>query len=255
MKKSFFIQSAGKKIYVELGFPKKVPAPAVIIGHGLRSYYPGFLNMFAKAMRDAGYISVVFHFLGTGKSDGKFEDKTTAAMLLNYEDVLAFLKKSADVRGIGVVGRSNAGSLAILHGPDDAIKAYCFLAPPLFYSLGMTKFVKSAKIRGEYFYHKSYKRPHTKGPGRLPLTFLTELKKYDPILLKNVPKLKPVIYFQSTKDEAVLVSDGHYDYYRKNLPQPRKIVLIKGGNHSFKGHKRFVINETVKWFKRYLKQK
>ena len=61
--------------------------------------------------------------------------------------------------------------------------------------------------------------------------------------------------FQSTKDEAVPILMGHYDYWKKNLPSPNKFILINGGNHSFKGHKRFVINESIKWFKKYLSVK
>src|SRR4051812_33736508 len=112
----FYIPSGKDKIYVELSFPKKLPASAVIVGHGLRSYYPGFLDMFAKAIREAGYIAVKFHYVGTGKSSGKFEDKTTTRMLQNYRDVVSFLKKQKDIRNLGVVARSNSGPLATLAG-------------------------------------------------------------------------------------------------------------------------------------------
>lgn len=251
-KKSYFIPSAGKQVYVELGFPKKVPAPAVIVAHGLRSYYPGFLDMFAKAFREAGYISVKFHYLGTGKSSGKFEGKSTKAMLQNYNDVLRFLEKIPQVKGIGVMARSNSGSLATIHGPDKAVKAYIFLAAPAYYSKCMGHYLDDVRIAGKFFYHKSFKRAHTKGAGRLPLSFIAEVKRYDKVLLRNASKMKPVIFFQSTGDEAVQVTEGHYDFWKKNLPNPKKIVLIEGGNHSYKGHKRFVINQGIKWLKKYL---
>lgn len=251
--KKYFIKSTGGKIYVELGFPKKTPAPAVIVAHGLRSYYPGFLNMFAKRLRDAGYISVKFHFLGTGKSDGKFEDKTTGAMLKNYEDVLDFLQTVPEINSIGVMGRSNAGILAVIHGPDKRIKAYSLLAPASYFAKAMSKFVTSSKVKGKFFYHKSYKRPHTKGPGRLPFTFVDEIKSFEPRLYKNAPKMKNVAIFQSTKDEACTMEEGHFDYWKKHLPNPRKLVLIEGGNHSYKGHKAFVISESIKWFNKFLK--
>jgi dienelactone hydrolase len=251
--KKVYIQSANKKIYIELGYPKKIPAPAVVIAHGLRSYYSGFLNMFAKSVRENGYISVKFHFLGTGKSEGLFEEKSSADMLQNYQDVISFLKKQPKISKIGVVGRSNAGSLAILAGPDPNIKAYAFLAPPAYYSKTVSKFIKNAKIKGKFFYHKSFKRLHTKGEGRLPLNFVEELKKYDRQLLDNAKKMKNVILFQSTADETVLVNEGHFDYWKENLPEPKKMVLVKGGNHSFKGHKKYVINESIKWLDRFLK--
>ena len=251
--KKVYIQSANKKIYIELGYPKKIPAPAVVVAHGLRSYYSGFLNMFAKSVRENGYISVKFHFLGTGKSEGLFEEKSSADMLQNYQDVISFLKKQPKISKIGVVGRSNAGSLAILAGPDPSIKAYAFLAPPAYYSKTVGKFIQNAKVKDKFFYHKSFKRLHTKGEGRLPLNFVEELKKYDQQLLNNAKKMKNVILFQSTADETVLISEGHFDYWKENLPDPKKMVLVNGGNHSFKGHKKYVINESIKWLDRFLK--
>lgn len=251
-KKIHFIHSGDDRIYIEVGYPQRLPAPAVIVAHGLRSYYTGFLNMFAKALRQAGYISIKFHFVGTGKSSGKFEHKTTGAMLRNYRDVLGFVKTLPEVTRLGVVARSNAASLATLYGPDPDIKAYAFLAPPAYYSLSMGKFVKNAVTKGGYFYHHSFKRPHTKGPGRLPLNYVNEMRKFDRLLLQNMKHIKPVIFFQSTKDEAVRIDEGHFEYWKVTLPRPKKIILIQGGNHSYKGYKRFVIHETLGWFKRYL---
>lgn len=255
MIKKYFIPSGNHKIYLELNYPENIkpPTSAVIIAHGLRSYYPGFLDMFAKAIRQAGYISVKFHYVGTGKSSGKFEEKSTTAMLKNYKDVLAFLKMHPDIKSLGIMARSNSANLVTLAGLDLKIKAYIFLAPPAFYSQNMGKFVTESKIKGDYFYHKSFKRPHTKGLGRLPLNYIQDLKKYDKLLLRNISKIKPVIFFQSTKDEAVPIAEGHYDYWREHLPNPKKMVLIKGGNHSYRGYKRYVIDTGIKWLKKYLK--
>lgn len=251
----YYIDSCGRKIYVEIGYPegKIVKRNAVVVAHGLRSYYTGFLDTFAKRLRDVGYISVKFHFLGTGKSDGNFEEKTTKFMLQNYNDVIDFLKKHPNVKNIGVVGRSNAGTLAALAGPDDRVKSYVLLAAAVFLSKSFELFVNNAKREGGFFYHPSYKRPHTKGEGRLPLSFLDEIRGYDKQVLDNIPKLKNVAFFQSTEDEAVTIAQGHFDYYKKYLSKPNKLYLIEGGNHSYKGHKKFVIDESIKWFKKTLK--
>ncbi len=251
-RRRFLIPSGLAKIYVELLYPLKTPAPAVVITHGLRSFFPGFLNMFAKRLCDHGYIAAKFHFVGTGKSTGRFEDKTTTAMLKNYLDVLGFLRTRPEVTSLGVVGRSNAGSLATIAGPQRDVRAYVFLAPPLYYSQTFKHYLESGTIRGRYLHHQSFKRPHTKGPGRLPLRFFEEIRRYDRKLLLNAKLMKPVILFQSTADEAVLVADGHFDYWKAHLAKPRRLVLIRGGNHSYRGYKAYVIRESIKWFQRYL---
>ncbi len=248
-----FIKSAGKKVFVQIEYPEgKLSGPAIIVAHGLRSYYTGFLNMFSKSLRDNGYITVKFHFLGTGKSEGDFEDKSTKAMLQNYRDVVDFLKNKKEIKGIGVMGRSNAGSLAIISGYDSSIKAYVLLAPPIFYSKCMSIYVNNGEIRDGFIYHKSFKRKHTNGLGRLPVTFMDEIKKFDKPLVDNVSLMKNVAIFQSEEDEAVLVADGHFDYLKKYLPEPKEIHYYKKGNHSFKGFKRIVISDALKWFKKKL---
>lgn len=252
MTRHFFVKSGRDSIYVEIGYPKRNPAPAVLVMHGLRSYYPGFLDMFAKRLRKEGYISVKFHFVGTGKSSGKFEDKTTTAMLKNYEDVVAFLKTRPEISSLGLVARSNAGSLALLHGPDQAIKALVLLASPIYYSRALSNLTTTAKLKNGFFYHPSFKRLHTKGPGRLPSSYMDDLKKYDLPLLKAVKKMQRVLYIQSVKDEVVLLKDGHFEYCTKNLPEPKKTLLMPDGNHSYKGHKKEVITEAVHWLKRFL---
>lgn len=251
--KKVFVKSGKADIYVEIGYPKKIPAPAIILAHGLRSYFPGFLNNFAKSLREAGYISIKFHFVGTGHSTGLFEDKFNSTMLNNYVDVINYVKKMSEVKGIGVVGRSNAGGLALIHGYDPAVKAYSLLAPPyVYYDIFKEYYLDKAEVKGKYFYHKSFVRPHTKGPGRLPLSFIDELKKYDKIILEKGKTLKNCIVFQSTEDEVVKYKDGHFDYWKKHLSKPNKMVLIKGGNHSFKGRKKEVIKGSIDWFKKFL---
>lgn len=250
--KKSLIKSGDNKIYVEIEYPEKLPASAVIIAHGLRSYFPGFLNNFAKKLRDSGYITVKFHFVGTGKSTGKFEDKTAIEMLNNYSDVLEFIKKEPDVLDIAVIGRSNAGSTVVAHGPDSRIKAYALLAPPCFLGVVMEKFVKSATIKGKFFYHSSFKRPHTKGEGRLPIDFVENSLLYDQLIAEKVGKMKNVILFQGTNDESVRIEEGHFKFWKKMLPKPNKFVVIENVKHSFPGKHNYVFDETIKWFKKFL---
>lgn len=251
-KEPVYIDSDGGKIYLELGYPAKTPAPAILITHGLRSYFPGFLDIFAKKLRHDGFITAKLHFIGTGKSSGLFEDKTTEAMLKNYVIAVEYLKKLPQVTTIGFIGRSNAGALPVIKGPDKRIKAYVMLATAAYYSMPFKNLFKKSEKRGNFFYDKSFKRYHTKGEGRLPTDFIEKAKKYDNRVLSGIKHLKNVMYIQCLEDEAVLVSEKHFEYWNANLSNPHKMIMLPKGSHSYKGCKSNVIKESVGWFKKYL---
>ncbi len=247
-----YIMSAGQRVYVEIIFPRKPARSAVIFCGGLRSHTPGFLNNFALAAAEAGYAAVKFDYVGTGRSDGKFEDKLTSVMLKNLKDVIDFVAVLSGIKRIAIVTRSNSGSLLAIHGRDKRITALSLVAMPVLYAKVFELFLQTGTKRGKYLYHKSFKRKHTKGPGRLPLAFFAELKKYEPLVFRQVKYLRNAIYFQSDTDE-VLRQDGHFEYLQKHLPKPNNGVLVHGVSHSFLPNKQHVvIIETLRWFKRFL---
>lgn len=247
------IPSEGAQIYVEVIYPTKPSHKAVIFAHGLRSYFSGFLDRFALELVRAGFIAVKFHFVGTGHSTGEFKDKLNSVMLRNYEAVLDWVAALPEVRTIGVVARSNGAQLAIVHGADPRVQGYVMLGPPVFVAGGMTKFVEGATKRdATYFWHKSFKRPHTKGEGKLPLAYVDELAALEPIIQRNIPKVQGVMVIQSNTDEAVLWEEGHFQYLEAHLPEPKQMVVIPNTTHSFLGHKREVIQHGIGWLKERL---
>ena len=170
-------------------------------------------------------------------------------MLKNLEDVIDFTARLPGIKRIGVVTRSNSGSLLAIHGRDPRVTAVSLVAMPVIYAKPFEHFVREGERRGKYIYHKSFKRKHTKGPGRLPVSFFTELKTYQSRVFKGVPQLRNVIHFQSDTDE-VLRNDGHFEYLQKHLPAPHKSVRVHGVTHSFlPGKQQLVINETLLWLK------
>lgn len=253
--KKFYIESAGKKIYVQIEIPKnaKLPAPAIIVAHGLRSFYKGFLDKFAKKFRDAGYISVKVHFIGTGKSEGIFEEKNFTTISHNLTDTIDFLATRPEIKGIGVMGRSDGATLTAIMGPNKHVNAYVLLCPSLYLEDAIKVFVDTAEIKDGFFYHKSFKRAHTKGPGRLPLSYIVDQKKFEKPLRNNIPKMKNVALFQSAKDEAVIPGLIEFEYYKKHLPEPKWVKKYEGGqNHSFKGVRKEVIKDSLLWFQKTL---
>lgn len=246
------IASGSHHIAMELIFPRRPLHSGVIFCQGLRSYNRGFLSNFAMATARAGYLGVKFDYVGTGRSNGLFEEKLTSTMLNNLEDVIDHVAGIPNVKHIGVVARSNSGSLLIIHGRDHRITTSALISVPVYYNLPFENFKREGKHLGRYYYHKSFKRKHTKGEGRLPDRFFTELETYAPTVLKNVLHIPNVIHFQGMDDE-VLRNDRHFEYLQDHLPQPHKSVRVPNANHSFlPGKQNVVIRETISWFKNFL---
>lgn len=246
-----FISSAGQKIYVEAVYPRRNSSAAVIMAHGLRSYYTGFFNNFSLALVRAGYIVVKFHFVGTGFSSGKFENKLNSIMRQNLKDVIKWTSGLPGIKKIGIVARSNATSLVFLHGSDSRICAYSLLAASVYMRRAAEYYLASGKKVGKYLVHKSFSRSHTKGAGRLPLKYFSELLALDRILLHRVSGIKRAICFQSVNDEFASIEQGDFAYLARHLPEPKRMVEIDAKTHSFHGKQTYVIRETISWFNRY----
>lgn len=249
-RKKEFIKSAGFNIYVEFIYPKKVPAPAVIIAHGLRSYYPGLLDRVALKLVRNGYIAVKFHYVGTGYSDGKLENKLNKVMFQNLKDVLDHVSGQKEVTSLGFIGRSNSANLILAHGPDQRIGCYVLYGPNHREFEDLQIFIKNGEVRNGYVYHKSFKRPHTKGPGRIPIEFFKE--NFEPTIQRNIGNIKRVLFVQGGKDETMSEPQQNFDYFKTHLPQPQRCVLVPGTTHSYLGKKQIVYDETVKWIIKYL---
>ncbi|MEW6610836.1 MAG: CocE/NonD family hydrolase [Patescibacteria group bacterium] len=247
-----YISSAGYQIYIEVIYPDHKTDAAIIMAHGLRSFFPGFFNNFSNALVRAGYMVVKFHFVGTGLSAGKFEDKLNSVMLQNLKDVVQWTKTLPNVKKIGMVARSNAVSLAILHGYDPYLHAYALLAPSVFMRHIVSYYLTTGKKSGNYLLHTSFSRPHTKGIGRLPLKYFKELAAYDRVIPHRIKEIKRAICFQSKRDELASADQRDFAYCAQHLPKPACMVLVDAKTHSFHGKQSYVIKETIRWFHRYL---
>lgn len=250
-RKKEFIKSAGHKIYVEFIYPKKVPAPAVIMGHGLVSFYPGFQDRIVMAMVRAGFIGVKFHYFGTGKSDGQLQDKTYKILYQNFCDILDHVSRQSEVTKIGFVGKSDSGNLALYHGKDQRLSCYGLLAPSIYHSQDMEIFIRSGKQKGGYIYNNYFKRIHTKGPQRVKTVLIKE--HLETRIKPNVKHIPNAIMLQGSAEQTIIDPKANFEYFKKYLPKPNRCVLIPNTNHSYFGKKKLVINELVRWFKQHLR--
>ena len=111
------------------------PFPAVVMnhGHGGGRQEGGGFGRLAKALADAGIMTIRMDFPGTGDSKEPFTEGTLSNMISDSNASLAYLLANfpADPDKLGILGYSMGGRIAltIAGSPDNPYKAVGLLAP------------------------------------------------------------------------------------------------------------------------------
>lgn len=111
------------------------PFPAVVMnhGHGGGRQEGGGFERLAKALADAGIMTIRMDFPGTGDSKAPFTDGSLSNMISDSNASLAYMLENypADPDKLGILGYSMGGRLAltIAGSPDNPYKAVGLLAP------------------------------------------------------------------------------------------------------------------------------
>lgn len=111
------------------------PFPAVVMnhGHGGGRQEGGGFERLAKALADAGIVTIRMDFPGTGDSKEPFTEGTLSNMISDSNASLAYLLANfpADPERLGILGYSMGGRIAltIAGSPDNPYKAVGLLAP------------------------------------------------------------------------------------------------------------------------------
>ena len=121
--------------------PGGPPAPVVLLLHtftGTRDEWGGAFARTADALAKAGYASLRIDFLGSGDSDGAWEDTTVSGQIDDALDAVKWLKNSERVQGdtLAVLGWSQGAGVAA-HAADISqdVDALILWAPVVY---GMT---------------------------------------------------------------------------------------------------------------------
>ena len=264
-KKVSFKNQKNQKLVGILNIPKgKPPFPAVIICHGFRGYKEqGHLKTLATELANAGIMAFGFDFgNGVGKSYGKLEDIDFRQYLGDLKSAVDFIsrQKFVDKRKIGLAGHSLGGQLILHYAPTDKrIKVLADLAGVVFRGAGKTSIEKNVKPQFKEAKKLGYFFIYSKKTGR---RYRIKISYYFDLLKHNTPnqvkKIKiPVLIVHGSKDESVSLSHSRLAY--KLLRQPKRLVIIPGAPHTWRGKDdpggkfQKKINPIVAdWFKKYL---
>ena len=115
---------------------EKVPCPVVILYHGFTGNKLGDRRFFWKisnALESIGIASVRYDFLGSGESDGNFEDMTTSQEIQEAHAILDAVRADSrfDATKVTLLGLSLGGVVASIVAAErsEAVRRLVLLAP------------------------------------------------------------------------------------------------------------------------------
>ena len=211
--------------------------------HKRKSYTAG------RFFEDQGILFMMFDFNGSGKSEGKFEDKLLSTEMTDTRKAIDFLERNYGFKRLLLMGHSTGATIASLYAHLDSRIDKLIISGAI------------SDLKHGVAYDFSDKQVHdfwTKGhivydtPGKF--YYKKKLKKayYDEFFKLDIPKAvksykKPLLIIHGEKDEIVPLFNTHELYKIAN--RPKKLVIIKGADHEYKGYKEEYFSEIMKFVK------
>ena len=234
MIESFEVKSLGFRIKGVLTTPRgNKKYPCIILSHGLISSKESskYLAISENLVQD-GIATCRFDYHGCGESEGSIEDTTLTIRVGNLDSVFEYVLTHhlIDPERIGILGSSFGGSACIVKSARDK-RVRCI-------SLWATPYILEKQ-----------------GDGRISDiefrdTIYNDFSTYD--LLSEAKKISYALVVHGEDDETVPVHEGKAIY--KNIKRPKKLSIIKGGDHIFSiaSHREKAIELAINWFRHYL---
>jgi uncharacterized protein len=246
-----------KKMSVMVHFPNrsfKQDAPVLLFAHGFTGDKTGGNRMGVKLARhlcNEGNIVARFDFIGSGESEGEFEQHTTFSGWL--EDLQTMVNwatqlDQADPNKLGMIGHSLGGALVTyLSSIEPRIKATCALAPVSYLQqnfqqviIGPALWEKS--LQGEViknFYGKKFS---------LAPAFARDLLNYD-IQAAATKINQPFLIIHGKKDQAVPMENS-YDLVDSIQSKDKLLHVYVEEEHLFTEK---IHSDIAAWFHEQLK--
>jgi dienelactone hydrolase len=238
----FWLSSRGQKMAAVLHLPEiSKPAPGVLILHGFTGTKVEPHRIFVKMARrlaSEGIAALRIDFIGSGDSEGDFENMTISGEVADALNALNYLRdhRRVDSKRTGILGLSLGGAVAALCLPKAGdVKAVVLWAP-----------VSDPR---KFLPDEVPPHPIDRGGNLLGPEFFRELPSLKP--LDAVQSYKgAALIIHGTQDTAVHHSNGEAYLANFHHANPKQLHLITGADHTFNKHEweTEVINLTAAWF-------
>jgi fermentation-respiration switch protein FrsA (DUF1100 family) len=217
------------------------PAPAVVILHGAGSQKENHAD-YARAAVANGFAALTFDNRGHGETEGSLGPGVVADM----QKLVRFLgeRPEVDERRIAVRGSSMGGLLAIhLAAASDAVAAVVAICPAAEWML-----IEDVRRVADG-------RPPPEG------SYLAAMRIDAPALVAwlgehevadAVERLgsKPLLLIHARGDETVPV--GHSEDLYDRAAEPKRLLVLEGGDHRSAQHDAEIQGESLRWLARVM---
>jgi len=209
-------------------------APAVILLHGFTGSKLEPHRFFLKISRELEVIGIAsfrFDFLGSGESDGDFEDMTVLNELAEAETILDYVRSHPSINSekVIVLGFSMGGLVASLLAGDhpEIIEKLILLAP----AGNMAEKAKGMEKNSTYIKDVN---AYDIGGNLIGKDFIAQLKSIE-VWERAKSFERDVLIIHGSRDEAVSIEESK-DYQEKCYQGKAALRIVTGADHTFSSY-------------------
>jgi len=249
MKRNFTLTVDGLHLPGEVYFPEttKRPCPALCLCHGIPSGqqpsagdsgYPGLAQRFGNA----GFITMIFNFRGSGPAQGNLDMLGWTRDLKAAIDYLASLDE-VDKSRLCLLGSSGGAAVSVyVTANDPRVSSLVTFACPATFDFLADK--QRAKALIDHF--RSIGLLRDRGFPPSVEEWLDGFNTVSPIRWIDRISPRPLLLIHGDKDDLVLVEHAYKLY--EHAGEPKKLVIIPGAEHRLRLEEK-AITTTLDWLK------
>ncbi len=255
MEKPIIFESEGKKLFGVVHLVEGEKGPGVILFHGFTGHKAESHFIFTRLARllcKNGISVLRFDFMGSGDSEGNFEDMALHTEMKDGENAVKYFKKfkKIDKERIGVLGLSMGAVTAVYTALKLNTKSLCLWSPLAYPSIITRRLTKKIKEQLD-----------KKGKAYLPGIGLYISKKF----IESRKVVKPLEFAKEyrgnvliihCKDDKTLPLKHSFSYFKNfhyNTRFSELIIFDKGGHtYVLEETEKEVLEQTLKFFKETL---
>jgi alpha/beta superfamily hydrolase len=261
-----WIECDNARLYGELHIPDAIPAPALLICHGMDSqgfHFLGIYNYLAQTACKNGFVCLLFDFRGVGKSTGKFDYGSGEQQ--DVKCALGYLASRHEVQRseIFIVGHSLGGAVSLYALQNEKrVRGLVLWSTPKNHDYNVKKFIKNTRGRLVLYLFLIFSRIdklidvsrifrlQVYGIDLRPRYVREKLMKLDE--REAVSKLRnmPILVAIGDRDNIVGEDEARAIFSAAN--EPKSLMVIRSADHIYAGKENELIINTIEWIKKWL---